>query len=499
MEQPANKKEQSINHNLKYQEPFRPQFHFSPLKNWMNDPNGLIFLNGKYHLFFQYNPHGNQWGNISWGHAVSEDLVHWKEWPVAIPAEKNMVFSGTAVLDENNTAGFGEGALVAVYTSFEYEEKKGELNCIAQHQSIAYSHDEGLTFTKYKDNPVLDMRARDFRDPKVFWHEPTQKWIMLVCLSDQFKIVFYNSPDLITWNKKSEFGPRGNTSELWECPDLFPLKIRGEGNCKWVLTVSCGSPFAGYIGMQYFIGDFDGSEFTADDLVYPCYLEHGKDFYAGITFNNIPSLDDAIMIGWVSNHIYAKYLPTYPWRGAMSIPRKLFLQKNKSGKLKLYQTPFESLIQLRKNESINFPKKLTDDVFSVPINYFSFEFLIELNIESAIKTGLKITDSKNGVILIFYNTKQEVFSFDRRRSGEIDFFEGFKSKENIPLKLNDSSLKLRLFADQSIMEIFINDGELTITQRVFPTSGGFILSLFADDGTVHFPHLKLYKLQSIWK
>ncbi|MFE5406825.1 GH32 C-terminal domain-containing protein [Streptomyces sp. NPDC056580] len=247
-----------------YREQYRPQFHFTPAQNWMNDPNGLIWYKGQYHLFFQYNPSGNSWGNMSWGHAVSTDLVHWKQLPVAIPQDDNeMVFSGSVVLDKNNTTGFGtkkDPALVAVYTSLV--KSTG-----VQRQSLAYSTDGGTTWKKYSGNPVLDLGSANFRDPKVFWYAPTRSWLMAVALSDQHKIAFYRSTDLKHWTHQSDFGPAGATGGVWECPDIFPLPVDGNPKkTKWVLAVNLNpGSIAGGSGAQYFVGDFDGKKFTADD------------------------------------------------------------------------------------------------------------------------------------------------------------------------------------------------------------------------------------------
>ncbi|MEH0551175.1 GH32 C-terminal domain-containing protein [Streptomyces sp. B21-101] len=247
-----------------YHEQYRPQFHFTPAQNWMNDPNGLVYYKGKYHLFFQYNPAGNSWGNMSWGHAVSTDLVHWKQLPVAIPQDdQEMIFSGSVVLDKDNTTGFGtrkNPPLVAVYTSAQKVSGK-------QQQALAYSTDGGTTWTKYYDNPVLDIGSDNFRDPKVFWYAPTRRWLMAVALADQHKISFYSSADLKHWTHQSDFGPAGATGGVWECPDLFPLQVDGDPQkTKWVLAVNLNpGGIAGGSGAQYFVGDFDGKKFTSDD------------------------------------------------------------------------------------------------------------------------------------------------------------------------------------------------------------------------------------------
>ncbi|WP_281262293.1 GH32 C-terminal domain-containing protein [Saccharothrix carnea] len=245
-------------------ETYRPQFHFTPERNWMNDPNGLVHHKGEYHLFYQHNPNGNSWGDMSWGHAVSRDLVHWEELPVAISHDdEEMVFSGSAVVDHANTSGFGtadEPAMVAVYTS---SLKIGG----RQAQSLAYSTDRGRTWTKYADNPVLDIGSTEFRDPEVQWYEPTRSWLMAVALATERKIRFYSSKDLKSWEPLSDFGPAGATGGVWECPDLFPLPVDGDpGKTKWVLVVSINpGGIAGGSAAQYFVGDFDGTRFTADD------------------------------------------------------------------------------------------------------------------------------------------------------------------------------------------------------------------------------------------
>jgi sucrose-6-phosphate hydrolase SacC (GH32 family) len=249
-----------------YQEPWRPQFHFTPERNWMNDPNGLVFYEGEYHLFYQHNPEGNKWGHMSWGHAVSKDLVHWEHLPIALREENNvMIFSGSAVVDWKNTSGFGvdgQPPLVAIYTGHHTDKPR-------QDQRIAYSNDRGRTWTKYSGDPVLDIGEADFRDPKVFWHEPTKRWIMAVTWCNHHQVRLYGSPNLKDWTHLSDFGPAGATGSWWECPDLFPVSIEGRGNRqKWVMIVNGGGLPNGGPGCQYFVGDFDGTTFTLDPT-YP--------------------------------------------------------------------------------------------------------------------------------------------------------------------------------------------------------------------------------------
>jgi fructan beta-fructosidase len=295
-------------------EKYRPQFHFTPDRNWMNDPNGLVYYKGKYHLFFQHNPQANVWGNMSWGHATSADLYNWQEEPVAIACTPTSgIFSGSAVVDINNTSGFGttdNPPIVAIYTEHQNDESN-------QSQCLAFSVDEGATFTKYEGNPVLDINAKNFRDPKVQWID--NQWIMTVALANDFKISFYSSPDLKSWTHLSNFGPAAEVGGVWECPDLIQF------DDKWVLLVSLNP--GGYqvgSGTQYFIGQWNGKEFIADDL-QTRWLDYGRDNYAGVTFSNAPE-GKKIFLGWMSNWHYAGKVPTDPWRSTMTLPRELSLQ-----------------------------------------------------------------------------------------------------------------------------------------------------------------------------
>ena len=265
---------------------YKPAYHFSPDSNWMNDPNGLVYHNGEYHLFYQYNPFGNKWGHMSWAHAVSKDLMHWKGGPIALYEEKNtkdndttMIFSGSAVVDENNTSGLGidgKGPMVAIYTSHVHNN----LVPVAQHQSIAYSNDNGLSWKKYIGNPILKINSIEFRDPKVFWYNPKQKWVMVVSKPDEHETWFYESKNLKDWSFMSKWGKNGDTARVWECPDLIEFPIAGTQETKWVLLSSAGHPQKPYVGMQYFVGDFDGTRFTpSQDYKEPVYLDFGKDFF----------------------------------------------------------------------------------------------------------------------------------------------------------------------------------------------------------------------------
>ena len=329
-------------------EALRPRFHFTPARNFMNDPNGLVFYKGEYHLFYQHNPFGQVWGHMSWGHAVSRDMLQWEHLPVALREEDGvMIFSGSAVVDWNNTSGFcvpaGEdrSCLVAIYTG----HSPGK-----QTQNLAFSNDRGRTWTKYASNPVIDLGLSDFRDPKVFWHAPTSRWVMVTVLATQHKVRFFASPDLKRWQMLSDFGPAGATGGVWECPDLFALPVDGKPDeIRWVLDVDINpGGVAGGSGGQYFVGAFDGTTFVNDNPpATTLWADYGKDFYATISFSDIPPTDGRrIWMAWISNWQYANEEPTVIWRGAQSVPRELALRRLPDG-IRLVQRPVAELLALR--------------------------------------------------------------------------------------------------------------------------------------------------------
>jgi fructan beta-fructosidase len=339
-----------------YAERYRPQYHFSPAAHWMNDPNGMVHHDGEYHLFYQHNPFGATWGHMSWGHAVSRDLVRWQHLPVAIPeVDGVMAFSGSAVVDRRNTSGFGVGGrppLVALYTGHRTDRP-------SQSQFLAYSTDRGRTWTRYAGNPVLDIGSAEFRDPKVVWHEPSRRWVMAVVLATEHRVRFYGSPDLKRWTPLGDFGPHAATGGVWECPDLFELPVDGDPHdTRWVLIVNVNpGGIAGGSAGQYFVGRFDGTRFVADadggatppaaDPAGALWLDHGKDFYAAVTYADVPKPDGRrVLLGWMNNWQYADAIPTAPWRGAMSVPRALALTRTPAG-VRLVQRPVRELERLR--------------------------------------------------------------------------------------------------------------------------------------------------------
>ena len=478
-----------------YRELHRPQYHYTSKINWFNDPNGLIYHNGLYHMYYQYNPKGTQWGNMSWGHATSEDLIHWKEHNVAIEMNAHMIFSGTAAIDTYNDSGLcdTEDCIIAAYTSFEYDtDEKGQIKAIAQHQSLAVSHDKGYSYQHYKGNPVLDIQSKEFRDPKIFKYQ--DNWVMLVSLADQHKIAFYQSKDLKIWNEVSQFGNLGDTNSVWECPDLFPLKIGND--IKWVLTLSAGHPQGnGYYAMQYFIGEFDGATFTPDNLNYPRYLDHGKDFYAGITFANTNDLDKALMIGWLGCHVYTKDTPTTNWRGAMSLPRELQLKKIDDSIHLVGKVPANVLENLTDSSWSN-PLIRVENEFEIPFNSKAFFAEFEIS-KFSTKAGIEIlSDGINKTVIGYDPEKNEVF-VDRTNSGNTAFNEKFPSIETAPLLSKLEHTTFKLYVDHSIVEVFVNDGESMITNRIFPTEDGSKITLFSDD-LAEFRNVSIKTLKSIW-
>ena len=477
---------------------YRPLYHFTTDSNWINDPNGLVYANGQYHLFAQYNPFADVWGHMSWAHAVSNDLFAWNELPLAIPEIKNadssvtMIFSGSAVVDSLNTSGFGkDGAapMVAVYTSHHDKDGKN----LGQSESIAYSVDEGKTWQQYANNPVLDIHITDFRDPKVFWYAPEKKWVMIVVKSLEYKAQLYESKNLKKWNLMSEFGGTGNIDKIWECPDLFPVKIDGTDETKWILSVSAGHPQKGFIAVQYFIGNFDGKNFTADKLNYPLYIDHGKDFYAGVTYNNIPANDGRnIAIGWANCWNYAKDIPTKGFRGAYTVPRTLSLKNTTEG-LRLFQLPVAELDKYEEDIfkaatiQLNNTTKLLDSAKGTSLD-ISFE------LQTATTAGINVFKSGDEETNISYNAADRTISLDRRKSGNTGFNKDFPSVESVKLNNTGDKVKLRILIDKSIIEVFVNDGLYAITDLVFPTKNDDGIELFAKDSKAVFSNLEIKKV-----
>ncbi|MGH2332270.1 glycoside hydrolase family 32 protein [Thermoanaerobacter mathranii] len=481
-----------------YKDKYRPQFHFTPLKNWMNDPNGMVYYKGEYHLFYQHYPYDIKWGAMHWGHAVSKDLIHWEYLPIALwPDDNGFIFSGSAVVDWNDTSGFFKGGsgLVAIFTQAAAK----------QTQSIAYSTDDGRTWTMYKGNPVLvDETAKDFRDPRVFWYKPGGYWVMVLAVGDHVR--FYTSSNLKEWEFASEFGKQDGSHEgVWECPDLFELPVEGtNGQSKWVLIVSIGdNPMAPEGSRtQYFIGHFDGKRFINDNPKETVlWLDYGRDNYAGVTWSDIPEKQKRrIFIGWMSNWKYAGRTPTTSWRGAMTFPRELKLFKDEDGRIYLAQQPVRELSKLRDKRLANLKKVLIgSEKATLPVASGDLlEIIAEFELGTAEEFGIKVRKSDSQETIVGYDAIQKKLFIDRSRSGDI-VDETFPVKHYAPLKTRNNKIRLHILVDRSSVEIFANDGKVVMTDLIFPDIDSQNVELFSKDGTVKVTSLTIYKLRSIYE
>ncbi len=480
-------------------EEYRPVYHFTPPENWINDPNGLVYLDGEYHLFYQYNPFGNDWGHMSWGHAVSKDLLTWEHLPVAIEEYKNadstqtMIFSGSAVVDSANTSGFFEAGkkdgMVAIFTSHVHDGKEG----LAQHQSIGYSTDKGRTWKLYDKNPVLDLKMKDFRDPNVFWYAPENKWLMSVVKPQEYITQFYESKDLKTWKLMSEFGKRGDMTKIWECPSLFPIPVEGSNEKKWILCISSGHREKNYLAMQYFVGDFDGKNFKAQDQNEVLYIDEGKDFYAGIPFNNLPSQHkNPIMIGWINDWEYAGKIPTLPFKGAMSVPRELTLKNTNDG-YRLIQKP----VSLNSLAGKTFEKSdvKVNGIEAIDMSGESYELTTDITLGTAQKVGINLLKSEGEESRLIYDVGSGVLAFDRTESGNVTFSDRFPSIEKVTVKPENGKLKLHVLVDRSIVTIFVNGGEKVMTDMVFPTKHEGKIELVSQGGEATFDALRIVEIK----
>jgi fructan beta-fructosidase len=450
---------------------YRPAYHYAPAKNWVNDPNGLVYLDGEYHLFYQYNPFGDTWGHMSWGHAVSKDLKTWEELPVALKEYTNadstetMIFSGCVVVDSLNTSGFFQPGfhkgMVAIYTSHVHKGEEG----LAQHQSLAYSADKGRTWTYYDKNPVLDIGMKDFRDPSVFRYE--DKWKMVVAKPHEYSVQIYESTDLKAWKLLSEFGKMGDVAKIWECPSLFKVPAEDSLPEKWVMMISSAAEETEFTGMQYFVGDFDGKKFTPQKQKGVFRVDLGKDFYAAIPFNNLPSTQpQPIIMGWVNNWVYANKVPTEDFRGLFSLPRALSVYQQ-DGVYRLRQKPiFKDKIPIR-----TLTMKASDLAAGVIMKLDGNSYRVDLTVELAdVKHfEIKLLNNEAEAGLLSYEVATGRLSFDRTKSGKVAFHEKFPSVEAMTVVPTSGELKLNIFVDNSVVEIFANEGTAVLTDLVYPT------------------------------
>ena len=467
-------------------EKFRPTYHFSPLYGWMNDPNGMVYKDGEYHLFYQHNPYGSKWGNMHWGHAISKDLINWEHRPDAItPDALGTIFSGSAVVDTDNTAGFGAGAIVAIYTQ----------NSDRQVQSIAYSTDNGRSFTKYENNPVLTSDARDFRDPKVFWHKETQRWIMLLAVGQEMQI--FSSSNLKDWAFESSFGEgQGAHGGVWECPDLFELPVDGTNEKKWVLlcNLNPGGPFGGS-ATQYFVGTFNGKEFVNESPSKTKWMDWGKDHYATVTWSDAPD-NRRIAIAWMSNWQYANDVPTSQYRSPNSVPRDLSLF-TVDGETYLQSAPSPELLKLRdiskkRSFKVNGTRTIKDMIAG---NEGAYEIELTIENQHADVIGFRLYNDKGEEVDMQYDMKEKKFSMDRRKSGEVGFNENFPMLTWTAIESGKDELKLRLFVDKSSVEAFVDGGRFVMTNQVFPSEPYTHIDFYSKGGAYKVDSFVIYKLK----
>ena len=490
------------------EELYRPNFHFTPKKGWMNDPNGMFYYNGYYHLYFQYHPEDNVWGPMHWGHAISTDMINWAEQPIAIyPDELGTIFSGSSVVDISNSSGLGEVSnaipIVAMYTN----SKKLEVDdSWKQTQSIAYSNDEGKTFTKYENNPVIDNnKLKDFRDPKVTWDEDRNKWVMVLAAGD--KIMFYESKDLKDWDLLSDFGQGlGGHGGVWECPDFFKLQVLGSDESKWVLFVSInpGGPNGGS-ATQYFIGDFDGTNFTLDkefekslNEKHNYWIDFGRDNYAGVTWSNARTKDGSkLMLGWMSNWDYAQKVPTEAWRSAMTIARKVQLQKNHNGYRLLFH-PVQELSDYRstKYEKDNIPiTGETKIIDSEAISLSSTEIKFNISDLKEIDYQFKLSNTLGDKLLFGYDNSNKRFYIDRRKSGKTNFSEKFADKVSVAQRTStNKDFSGTIILDKTSIEIFYDNGETVMTEIFFPNAPYDKLTIGSKNQEFILDNIEIHKL-----
>ncbi len=474
-------------------EKYRPVFHHTPLYGWMNDPNGMFYKDGRWHLYYQWNPYGSKWQNMTWGHSSSSDLINWEHHPAAIePNGLGAVFSGSSAIDTDNSAGFGKDAVIAMYTSAG----------ASQIQSLAYSHDNGETFTIYPGNPVLTLES-EARDPNMFWNPETKLWTLILAHALDHEMLIFTSPDMKEWTLQSNFGKGlGAQDGVWECPDLFELPVDGTEQTKWVLlcNINPGGPFGGS-GIQYFIGDFDGKTFKADTdakgTVPTKWLDYGKDNYAIVSWSNAPD-NRRTAIGWMSNWQYAAEVPTKQFRSANTLPREISLFTGDDGQIYAASIPSPELTALRgklavNTKSINVNKK-GKTIILPSENDGACEILMDIDPLKAGSISLTLSNEKGEKSILTYTPNYETLSFDRRESGIVDFSQDFPAITLTPTFNGGKNLGLRIFVDRSSIEVFANEGKGVMTNLVFPTTPYNKLTITTDGGNAKVRNLKIYSI-----
>lgn len=476
-------------------EKYRPAFHHTPRYGWMNDPNGMFYKDGRWHLYYQYNPYGSKWQNMTWGHSVSDDLVNWEHLPEAIrPNGLGSVFSGSCAVDHDNTAGFGSDAVIALYTSAG----------TSQMQSLASSTDDGLTFNIYPSNPVLTLES-EARDPKVFWNDSTKEWNMILAHALDHEMLIFSSPDMKSWTLQSSFGKGlGAQGGVWECPDLFELPVAGTDEKKWVLlcNINPDGPFGGS-GTQYFVGDFDGKTFKADTdaagNVSTKWLDYGKDHYATVTWSDAPD-GRRVALGWMSNWQYAADVPIMQFRSANTLPREMGLFRAPDGEVYASSAPSPELEALRGKLAAKVKKTTVGRKarsFALPSeNGGICEILMDIEASKAKTVNIVFSNSQGEKVVMQYDPAVATLSFDRTQSGITDFSEGFPAVTVTPTHEASGRIALRIFVDRSSMEVFGNDGEFVMTNLVFPRTPYTALSVSAEGGNAKVENLRIYSLKS---
>ncbi|WP_304957435.1 DUF4980 domain-containing protein [Paramuribaculum intestinale] len=475
-------------------EKYRPAYHHTPLYGWMNDPNGMFYKDGIWHLYYQYNPYGSKWQNLSWGHSTSTDLVHWNHHPVAIqPDGLGMVFSGSCAIDRSSTAGYGKNAVVGMYTSAD----------ASQTQSLVWSDDNGETFRTYAANPVLTLES-EARDPNMFWDDDARQWVLVLAHALEHEMLIFTSPDMKKWTLQSSFGKGIGAQEgVWECPDLFRLPVEGSGEEKWVMlcNLNPGGPFGGS-ATQYFIGEFDGKTFKADvdaDGNIPTkWMDFGKDHYATVSWSDAPG-GRRTVIGWMSNWQYAAEVPTMQFRSANTLPREARLFKVADEQIYLSSEPSPELTALRGSLSLKVRKASVgrkSRTYVLPsANDGVCEIVFDVDARKSGAVEIELSNSDGGKVVMMYDAVAHTLSFDRTKSGVVDFSQDFPAVTVAPTFETDNRISLRIFIDRSSIEVFGNNGNFVMTNLVFPTIPYTRLSVSARGGNAKIENLHIYSIK----
>lgn len=475
-------------------EKYRPVYHHTPLYGWMNDPNGMVYKDGVWHLCYQWNPFGSKWQNLSWGRSTSRDLIHWEhQGAVLEPDGLGMIFSGSSAIDSTNSAGFGANSIVAMYTSA----------AASQIQSLAYSTDGGNTFTTYPANPVLTLES-EARDPNIFWNNESKQWTLVLANALEKEMLIFTSPNMKQWTLQSSFGKGiGAQDGVWECPDLFQLNVSNTGEKKWVLLCNINpGGIQGGSATQYFVGEFDGKTFKADTdangNIPTKWMDYGKDHYATVSWSDAPDKRRTV-IGWMSNWQYAAEIPTMQFRSANTLPRDLSLFRYSDGQYYLASAPSPEMLNLRDqsiNKSTRFSVGKKVKTLSLPTkNDGICEIVMDLDTRRSSKVTMTLTNKQQEKVIMTYDAQNAQLSFDRTQSGLVNFSQDFPSVTVNPTYSENGKVSLRIFIDRSSIEVFEKEGRFVQTNLVFPTSPYTTLSLQSNGGMARVSNFKVYSLK----